>query len=190
MRWLSSLALILALCLPRTADACSCVLVTADDAFAQHAAVFEGRVVEVRRPDDPSGALIAVLDVVQQWKGISAERVEVSTPSQSSLCGIEFEPGTSWLVYADGQEGGWSTDLCARTRLMSEADEDLAAFGAGVVPVEITEEDEVEPQPTREAPPARGGCASCAAAPTNTRLGWLSLIGLGLALARLRRTGS
>ena len=86
---------------PNAAAACSCVETSADAAFAAHAVVFEGRVVELRRPDDPGGALVAVLDVVQQWKGVEAERVEVSTPAAGSLCGMSFEPGTSWLIYAD-----------------------------------------------------------------------------------------
>jgi len=169
--------------LPAPAAACSCVELSAQDAFDQHAAVFEGRVVEVHRPDDPGGALRVVLDVVQHWKGVTTERVELSTPAASSLCGVSFEPETSWLVYAEAADGALSTDICHRTRPMADASEDLATLGAGVVPVEITEEDEVEP-PADDDPPARGGCASCSSAPGRPAFGGLFALALGLLLIR------
>jgi len=170
--------LLAALFTPETAAACSCVEVSAEDAFASHAAVFEGRVVEVRGAADPAGATVAVLEVVQGWKGMELERVEVSTPASSSMCGISFEPETSWLIYADRAGDAFTTDLCQRTRPIESADEDIAFLGAGVVPVEITEDDEVEP--ADEEPPARGGCGSCAVTPTQSSVGWFASLALGL----------
>ncbi|MCB9594992.1 MAG: hypothetical protein H6719_19905 [Sandaracinaceae bacterium] len=173
---------------PGVASACSCVEVSAEGAFDASGAVFEGRVVEVRRPDDPSGALVAVMEVVQHWKGITTERVEVSTPAASSMCGISFEPETSWLVYADPVGDVFTTGLCARTRRIEDAEEDIAFLGAGVVPVEVTDEDEVEPEAADE-PPARGGCASCATAPSGPSGVALLAIALGVLVTRRSRTG-
>lgn len=171
---------------PGSAAACSCVEITAADAFAAHAAVFEGRVLEVRRPEDPSGALVAVIEVVQQWKGVSSERVEVSTPAATSLCGIPFEPQTSWLIYADGEGAALTTDLCQRTRRIEDAAEDLAEHGAGVVPVEVGEDDEVE-APAPDEPPARGGCGSCAGAPGGSgAAAWIGAAALLLVTRRSR----
>ncbi len=186
MRSLPILVLLAVAAVPDSADACSCVERSAADAFAAHAVVFEGRVVEVRRPGDPAGALVAVLDVVQQWKGVETERVEVSTPAASSLCGISFEPDTSWLVYADRTGDGLTTDLCQRTRVIEDAAEDVAFLGAGVVPVELTDDDEVEP-PAPDEPPARGGCGSCAAASGRSAFGGLGALALGLLWRRRRR---
>lgn len=187
MRRLAFLVGLLAGLAPGSASACSCVEVSAADSFAAHAAVFEGRVIEVRRPADPSGALVAVMEVVQHWKGITTERVEVSTPAASSMCGIAFEPETSWLVYADAAGDGFTTGLCDRTRRIEDAAEDVAAHGAGVVPVEVTEEDEVEAAEEPDEPPARGGCGSCAGAPGGSS-GALALLALA-AFVVTRRTG-
>jgi hypothetical protein len=173
------------------------VQVAPAQAYAEHDAVFEGRVLEVEAPDDPSGPLRATLVVVQHWKGIEQERVVVTTPAVGSLCGVPFAPETSWLVYADREGGALSTGLCSRTRPVVEAEEDRAFLGAGVVPVEITEADEVEApeeseaeEPERPSPPARGGCASCAVgAPRAPRAGGALLallLGLGLAARRRR----
>jgi len=173
---------------PGRAAACSCVALTAEEALAGHDAVFEGRVLELRRSDDPAGATVAVLEVVQHWKGIEAERVEVSTAAQESMCGVSFEVDTSWMIYAERAGDALTTGLCSRTRPMSAADEDRAFLGAGVVPVEVTEEDEVEP-PAEDEPPARGGCGSCAAAPSRAVMApGLALAALGLWLTRRSRT--
>ena len=187
MRRLAFLVGILAGLAPGSASACSCVAVSAADSFAAHAAVFEGRVVEVRRSDDPAGALVAVMEVVQHWKGITTERVEVSTPAQTSMCGVAFEPETSWLVYADAAGDVFTTGMCDRTRRIEDAAEDLAEHGAGVVPVEVTEEDEVEAPAERDEPPAQGGCGSCAGAPGGSG-GTLALLGLTLGLLVTRRS--
>lgn len=173
---------------PGRAEACSCVATTAEEAFEGHDAVFEGRVLEVRRSDDPAGATVAVLEVVQHWKGIESERVEVSTPAQGSMCGVAFEVDTSWMIYAARAGDALTTGLCSRTRPMAEADEDRAFLGAGVVPVEVTEEDEVEP-PAEDEPPARGGCGSCAAAPSRSVAGpGLLFAALGLWITRRSRS--
>jgi hypothetical protein len=142
------------------ARACSCLQMPPRQVFEESDAVFEGRVLEIVPNDN---GITARLEVVQSWKGVEIERVEVRTAGDSAACGIAFEVGTSWLVYADDENGVLSTGLCSRTARIEEAEEDLAALGAGVVPVEVDEDDEVEEPETNE-PPARGGCASCSAA--------------------------
>ena len=187
VRKLLILVPILAWLAPGSAAACSCAEVSADDSFDAHDVVFEGRVVEVRAPSDPSGALVAVMEVVQHWKGVETERVEVSTHAQSSACGIGFEVDTSWLVYGMRAGDQVTTGLCDRTRRMQDAEEDLAALGAGVVPVEVGEDDEVE-EPAEDEPPARGGCGSCASAPGRPSWGLGALVVVGLLVTRRSRS--
>jgi hypothetical protein len=148
------------LLVPRSALACSCVQAPPETAFAEHDAVFEGRVAQLSTQGD---ALVATFEVVQHWKGIEHESAIVRTPSSSAACGVSFEVGTSWLVYADREGGLLTTGLCSRTRRIEDAEEDVAALGAGVVPIDIRPED--EPHASRLRPVA-AGCASCTAGGT------------------------
>ena len=186
----ASIATLLALAAlgPADASACSCIQVSPTRSLEEHDAVFEGRVVEIERPDDPAtGRVRVTMAVVQHWKGIESERVVVTTAGMESMCGVSFAPDTSWLVYADLEGDGFTTGLCSRTRRIEEAEEDLAELGAGVVPVDITEDDEVE-APLEDEPPARGGCASCTVgAPGVTRLGPIAALLVLVIGARRRR---
>jgi hypothetical protein len=123
--------------------------------FAAADAVFEGRVREVSTEGD---GLRVTFEVVQHWKGMEAERAVVQT--RSAACGVPFTEETSWLVYARRAGHAWTTDLCAGTRRVEDASAALAELGAGVVPVDITEDDEVE-RPAERDRPQRAGCASC-----------------------------
>ena len=162
---------------PSMGAACSCMRVPPETALAEHDAVFEGRVVSV----EPEGDRLRVrFEVVQQWKGVTTETVELRTANNSAACGVAFEADTSWLVYADAEEGGYVTGLCSRTARMSDAEEDREFLGAGEVPVEIGEDDEVEPAAEHQAP-ARGGCASCAVSDPRPAP-WPAMLALGAAL--------
>jgi hypothetical protein len=159
------------LCWPAEVFACMCVEVPPANALAEHDAVFEGRVISVERRD---GQLIAELEVVQHWKGMERERASVRTAESSAACGVSFEVDTSWLIYADREGDVLSTGICSRTRRIEDAEEDIAALGAAVVPIEIGPDDEVE-EP--DEPPARGGCGSCSASSRRTP-SWLVLFAL------------
>lgn len=148
---------------PARALACSCVAMDVEAAFSRADAVFEGRVLEVERGSDPSAPVRVTMEVVQHWKGVESERVVVQTAADSAMCGVAFQPETSWLVYATREGEALRAGLCSRTARIEEAAEDLAELGAGVVPVDVGEDDEVEEPASRERP-ARGGCASCAVA--------------------------
>jgi hypothetical protein len=168
------------------ARACSCMEMDVPTAVERADAVFEGRVVEIVR-GDPSQPVRVTLEVVQQWKGVDHERVVVETAADSAACGVAFEEGTSWLVYAQRAGDVLRADLCSRTKRIEDAGEDRAQLGAGVVPVDVGEDDGVE-APAHE-PPARGGCASCSIV-TRSPLpisGMLAMIAIdGLALRRRR----
>lgn len=179
----AALLLVLA---PARALACSCMAMDVEAAFSRADAVFEGRVVEVERGSDPSAPVRVTMEVVQHWKGVESERVVVETAADSAMCGVAFAPQTSWLVYASREGGALSAGLCSRTARIEEAAEDLAELGAGVVPVDIGEDDEVEEPASRERP-ARGGCASCAVARRGVDPPALAALLAALALLARRR---
>lgn len=144
--------------------------------------MFEGRVVEVV----PEGNGVRVrFEVVQYWEGADQERVEVLTAANEAACGIGFAEATSWLVYARREGGELRTGLCDRTRRIEDAEVDLELLQAGVVPVDIGPDDEVEP-PGARPEPSQAGCGSCAVGRADgPSPAWLSLA--LLALVRRRR---
>jgi hypothetical protein len=140
-------------------------------------AIFEGRVLAVV---DEGSARRVIFEVVQAWGGIETERAEVLVGSGE--CAPPFEADTSWLVFAQRQGHVLATDLCEGTRRIEDAGEVLAILGAGVVPVELTEDDEVE-APATVTTVRRAGCASCAIGASSgaPRTGLVALV-VGLAV--------
>jgi hypothetical protein len=99
------------------------------------AAVFSGKVVEIRRhrqSADIFARVEAVLRVERVWKGAGGATVSVFTASHSATCGYGFKQGRTYLVYAHKDaEGRLSTGICSRTRRLKDAGEDLKELGAG-----------------------------------------------------------
>lgn len=187
-----------------TALACRCVRSAPADALARAAAVFEGRVLEVTPVRDgapvelgepcvsgncdersseptPESVMTTVevrFSITRQWKGVTSEEIRVRTARDSAACGFPFEVGEDYLVYASAEQGGaLSTGLCDRTARVADASEDLTALDSpGDVPVDVQDEEPTRP----DEPPARGGCASCAASGQGAPLGLLVLAPLAL----------
>jgi len=173
--------------------ACKCMPQSPADSLAQAVAVFEGQVVELRDGEPEKGGPAAdravKLAVVRAWKGVESETVDLLTPSDGAACGYNFTRGASYLVYASADSSGLRVVSCSRTRPISEAGEDLRLLGMGATPVDprMPSADAGADKP--KAPPARGGCASCAVqadrpAGAGGLLLAVAVIGLG---ARLRR---
>lgn len=184
MRYLAVASAFVLLLAAERAHACSCMAIDPATAFRQADAVLEGRVSQV----EPVGqrALRVTLEVVQSWKGVDAEEVVVETASNSAACGVSFAVATSWLVYATRDGDVLRAGLCSRTARIEDAQDDLAALGAGVVPVDVGPDDEVEADAPDE-PPARGGCASCSVSSRRLDGPALGASALVLVLAALRR---
>ncbi|WP_271785382.1 hypothetical protein [Aquimarina algiphila] len=47
----------------------------------------------------------------------------LSSSSQSGMCGIFPKVGEKWLIYANGQNNEFSTDLCTRTQNITRAND-------------------------------------------------------------------
>jgi hypothetical protein len=189
----SGLAGAAALLLPSPSLACKCAPPPpVPEALPQASAVFEGIVTQLA----PVAEEVEVsLRVTRTWKGVSTETVRVRTRKDTAACGVAFEVGRGYLVYAN-QSAAADTAIplevlrCGRTRLAAEADEDFVELGLGVV--QVAERDPSPPASTDSASatasspqppalePAAGGCAGCGV--TGARgSGWL----LGLFLVAL-----
>lgn len=98
--------------------------------------VFSGTVIEVEIiTGDPPGlwdTLAATFQVGRVFKGQAGSEIVVHTAKDSAVCGYNFERGQSYLVYAGRGLGDKpSTSHCSRTRLLSQADEDIRALTPG-----------------------------------------------------------
>jgi 5-hydroxyisourate hydrolase-like protein (transthyretin family) len=127
-------ALLLPALLAREARACSCGGSGAPcQEYWQTDAVFVGAVVgESKFVVEEAGykhtMRLVRLAVEQPLRGVEAAEVEVATGWGGGDCGYEFHRGMRYVVYADRDEkdGRLFTSMCTRTRLLAEADEDLA----------------------------------------------------------------
>lgn len=111
------------------AQACSCIIPgTPQEELEASSAVFAGKVLS------KTGAgygYRVTFEVSEAWKGVEYSEVDVETGFGGGDCGVNFEIGKSYLVYADASEGVLSANSCGRTTLLSMADADLQVLGEG-----------------------------------------------------------
>jgi len=136
-RWLALGGLLAAvLAGPRPAYACTCGLQYGPpEAYAREDAVFIGTVTVITDLTwvtalDRYGSVTpkyyhhlyrrTLLMVNSAWKGVTTSTVTLRT------CGYPFAPGTQYLIYAHQSPYGLETDVCTRTRPVTDAAADLA----------------------------------------------------------------
>ncbi len=110
-------------------------------------AVFVGKVVAM---DIPTGLIISSADPVRVtfsvssvWKGSDDKTLIVITKRDSASCGYPFEEDKEYLVYAYiDEQADLHANLCSRTALLSDAQEDLALLENGFVPEETVSSEE------------------------------------------------
>lgn len=105
------------------------------EAFWHADAVFAGTVVGSRTINVKDGEFtfpmrLVRLTVEQPLRGMKSTEVEVRTGMGGGDCGYEFRLGQRYLVYAHWQDEQLTTSICTRTRLLSEAADDLAFIRA------------------------------------------------------------
>jgi hypothetical protein len=100
---------------PRPAFACECSPVTPTRAARQADAVFRGTVTALREVDRGEGARTDIRFTVDAvYKGsVYAEQV-VSTPRESTECGMTPELGTTWVMFATQTVEGSGDEAVAR----------------------------------------------------------------------------
>lgn len=57
-------------------------------------------------------------DIQETIKGTLSQTVEIATKKDGAMCGVHFEIGTSYLVYAYQRKTGLRTNSCWRNRIM------------------------------------------------------------------------
>lgn len=111
---------------PKPAYACSCVRPPApSQALANATVVFSGQVTNI---EQVKGRLNVTFRINQQWKGEPAQSLVIQTSVTTAMCGYPFEAQETYLVYANYRQGRLQTNQCSRTRLLSQAGEDLSVF--------------------------------------------------------------
>jgi len=131
--WLAALGLV-ALC-PRQAVACECGSggLPCENAFSVDA-VFMGTAREVstrQTADSPFRRQVVVVFTIERaFRGVQDALVEVTTGMGGGDCGYAFKVGERYVVYAyRTNDGRLGTSTCSRTRLVSQAADDLAFLG-------------------------------------------------------------
>ena len=131
----------------RTVTACSCGSTgTPCESYGSAAAVFVGTVTGVmdnerpvknsneRRKEEDSGEIDWVpmsykFSVEQAYLGVAGSEVEILTGRGAGDCGVAFQTGQRYLVYAYRHKDKLTTSICTRTKSFSKATEDLAFLG-------------------------------------------------------------
>jgi len=135
---------------PRMAVACDCANAGPPcKAFQATPNVFAGRVTNIStirvklQNGDDYPQLLVLLQIDRNYRGQEGKStVEIVTGDGGGDCGFSFQQGKRYLVYAypHPATGKLYTGICQRTRLLSEAGEDLEylarkddpAHGAGI----------------------------------------------------------
>ena len=143
---------------PGQVHACKCAVPgTPAEELEKFSAVFAGRVVSVRHSYDlnaasytPDDRTTVAFEVSAVWKGTVHEDMSITTPPTGGSCGFAFVEGEEYVVYADDSaydDDGYTTGICSRTALLSQAQADLDELGEGRAP------EAGQGGPTPEQPP-------------------------------------
>lgn len=119
------------------ACACSCVQRSPTELAAGADAVFTGTVRTVRGPGlfaGPEDRAVATIDVDAVHKGDVAERVDVAAVPAEASCGVEFQAGERYIVYATTESAvaPYHTGFCTGTERLT-AETGVGGVAAGPV---------------------------------------------------------
>lgn len=133
------------LCMANTAEACSCVATTVASRVRESAEVFVGTVLSLKsqqRTVTIQGSKLTLsvvrarIRVEQSWKGPHRDVVEVVTNSEESMCGIEFQKGQRFLVFASmgthDLKSTLVTGICDGSHAVHWTAESIDSLGAPV----------------------------------------------------------
>lgn len=121
MQTRATVVLLFAFLLPSFAQACECLIAISslDYQIRKHEQIFIGRVLSKNADVYP---LEYQFEVLKSWKGVSEKQVRIVSGAGGADCGMDFEPGQEYIVYADAQR----TTYCTRTALRRlSTDEEL-----------------------------------------------------------------
>lgn len=105
--------------------ACRCMpSFSVEVSFEESSAVFSGEVI--KKVQTPAYEYEVTFRILENYKGIKERKVLVYTGLDAATCGYAFEEGVKYLVYANRMNNKFYTNICTRTRPLSDAKEDLA----------------------------------------------------------------
>lgn len=125
---------------PPAAYACSCAEIpSALQQKDKMDAVFTGKAVVVKEKGlsmlrTSESPVEVSFEVDKVWKGHVSPRLTISTSLDEASCGVEFNQGNEYLVYAYASEGKLKSDLCSGTTLLTNAGNDLVLLGDASIP--------------------------------------------------------
>lgn len=107
------------------AHACSCAAAPLEVHVQRAALVFVGTAEDSK--DAPEG-VVTRFRVTTIFKGSASRHVDIRTANNEAACGVPFVEGRSYAVFAGGEGGMLTTNLCAGTT------DDVASV-AGLIPI-------------------------------------------------------
>src|SRR5258706_1095428 len=138
---LATLVVVASLWRPVREAACGCLGTIPTSVAAQRAeVVFVGTVRRIDRPQpisrqsedgsvtvdvNSAGPNLVVFDIVHVYKGPALSLSEIGVVQGNSSCDLPFQTNEVWLVFGDEGIGGITAHRCLRTRLNSDASQDL-----------------------------------------------------------------
>lgn len=121
--------LALSAAIPLDALACSCLRPQpVPEAVDNATRVFVGKVAEVERIDGLYRRV--TFQVTEHFKGSPVESIQLTTAADGAMCGYPFHEGSTYVVYADGDESDLQTGSCSRNTLAIQPGSDLEVLRA------------------------------------------------------------
>ena len=106
-------AVLAALVLPASACwACSCVAADPEQYWEWADAVFDGAPTGRSEPD-ANGMITWTFEVIDVWKGEVATTQQLQSHEHGATCGLSFELGVTYRVFATGSAADMTTNLCS-----------------------------------------------------------------------------
>ncbi len=115
---------------PTESHACKCSgPPSVEQELERSEAVFKGKIIDIKNKRTNRKILF---EVEETWKGLS--NTQIILTEELSSCSLDFFEGNSYLVDAYEIQGELTTNMCDRTKDLSDAGEDLLALGKGAKP--------------------------------------------------------
>ncbi|QUY43539.1 hypothetical protein [Acaryochloris marina] len=111
---------------PQAAWACSCMRSTPEEQMERADVVFTGRVIDQKMKTvatNPLGGLKLVqwtFEVEADHKGVVSKQLTIESASNSAACGINFQMGERYQVFANQSKTALRASLCSGTRALTD----------------------------------------------------------------------
>lgn len=122
---------------PQAAWACSCMKSTPEEQRERADVVFTGRVIDQKMTTADSSSVGGlnwvkwIFEVETDHKGAISETVTVESASNSAACGINFQMGERYQVFANQGDTALRASLCSGTKPLTDEIEEQSQ---GAVP--------------------------------------------------------